>query len=108
METESALDNIISITDLRRDIDVVKERLERSRFTWVFRNQKPFFAVVRPDWFRELRRNRKNLAEEEKRRRRRNAYDSIMRIRKKAGNWNATEVVIKMRDEEANKWKKGS
>ena len=106
METEPAVDNMISITDLRRDIDVVKKRLERNRFTWVFRNQKPFFAVVRPDWFRELRRNRKDLAEEEKRRRRRNAYDSIMRIREEADNWNATEVVIKMREEEARKWKK--
>ena len=99
---------MISITDLRRDIDVVKERLRKNRFTWVFRNQKPFFAVVRPDWFRRLRENQERLEDkrEELLRRRRRAAKSFAKIREKAGNWDATGTVIRMRDEEARRWKK--
>lgn len=108
MKTESAVDNIISITDLRRDIDVLKRRLKKNRYTWVFRNQKPFFAVVRPDEFWELRKSRDSVKEmeDEKRKRRHEAVKFFAKVRQEAGNWNATETVIRMRDEEARQWKK--
>lgn len=98
-------DNIISITDLREDIDSLNKCLTKYPYAAVFKNRFPLFIAVRPQWFREA-----ILAEKETSQRslskRRKAASYFNKVARQAGDWQATKTVIKMREERKQKWTK--
>lgn len=98
-------ENIISITDLREDIDTLMERLTKYPYTFIFKNRNPFFIAVEPNWFKEKiltkkTREKKALTKRQK------AATYFDRVAKEAGNWEATKLVVEMREQEKQKWTK--
>ena len=94
---------IISITQLRRDIDTLEEVLARNEEAWIMRNQDLLFVALAPERYRQLRSGRvgKNKIE--------TAVATIQRIRSKyaqAKKRVVSDYVSLMRKERIKKWKK--
>lgn len=90
---------IISITQLRRDIDVLEKVLAQEDEAWVMRNQSVLFVAVAPEKYRKLRDNGRI----------KRAITIINKIRedsKKAKRPSVSGFVVKMRDQRVKKWKK--
>jgi hypothetical protein len=107
MRSTGAFKDIISITELRRDIDTLTKKLDRIRYTYVLKNQEPLFVAVEPALFEDLQETQKYAKEREKYRKQKigEAMKSFKEVREKMGDWPATETVIKLRDEEYERWK---
>lgn len=95
---------IISITQLRRDIDALEKVLTREEEAVVMRNQNVLFVAVTPDKYQKLKTG--NIHQD----RITEAIETIKRLRETAGKKRkgitTTEFIIKMRDERVNRWKK--
>lgn len=89
----------LSITQLRRDIDILKRILEKEKEAIVLKNQKVLFMVVDPEKYKQL----KNKKEEDSFNR---ALNTMARLRSqyKSKKNSASSYIIKMRDERRKKW----
>ncbi|OGK24579.1 hypothetical protein A3D76_00435 [Candidatus Roizmanbacteria bacterium RIFCSPHIGHO2_02_FULL_37_9b] len=92
---------IISITQLRRDIDVLNRILEQENEALIMKNQKIIYVIRKPD-----------ISAQDKKTKREETIEKAMKImaslrsKHKSNKEVGSEYVIKMRDERANKWKK--
>lgn len=91
---------IISITQLRKDIDALNKILAEEDETWVVKNQDVLFVTIKPEKYQQMK--------EEKTERISQAIKLIESIRAqhKSDRELALNYVIKMRDERIAKWKK--
>ncbi|MDO8515003.1 MAG: hypothetical protein Q7S14_00750 [bacterium] len=86
---------IISITQLRRDIDVLEQVLAQNDQAFVMRNQELLFVAWSPQKYQSLNTNNTGVVEE------------IQSLRDKYAGANAgSKFVIKMRDEAGQRWTK--
>lgn len=92
---------ILSITQLRRDIDVLKKILEREKEAIVVKNQKVLFMVVDPEKYKKLIEKKDDNAIT-------NSLSIIKKLREKKSlkRNSLSSYVIKMREERIKKWKK--
>lgn len=105
MQLQQFNPNTISITQLRRDIDVLENVLANNDEAVVVRNQDVLFVAVSPKKYQEIKNNypgeKRDLAV---------VVKNIDMFRKTVGSrikGNAgSDYIIKMRDEQVNKWKK--
>lgn len=97
-----SLDNIISITDLRQDIDSLTKRLAKYPFTVIFKNKDPLFIAVKPSWFKKKVLGKEKTGPVLAQRQKAAAY--FRRVAQGVGNWQATKVVIQMREKEKKQW----
>ncbi|MBI2641787.1 hypothetical protein HYW87_04330 [Candidatus Roizmanbacteria bacterium] len=92
---------IVSITQVRRDIDVLNRILEKEDEAVVMKNQKVMFIAVKPDKYNQMKSTtRKERIE--------GALKFMAESRKKykfSGNY-VSDYIVKMREERAKKWKK--
>ncbi len=91
---------ILSITQLRRDIDALNRILEKEKEAIVMKNQKVLFVVVSPNRYQYLKKTREERIDE--------ALKVMSRLRSKykAPGDSVSDYVIKTRDERIKKWKK--
>lgn len=110
MRSTNTFKDIISITDLRRDIDILTKSLDKNRYTYVLKNQDPLFVAVEPALFEDLRETQEYTKGMKEYRKQKigEAVKSFKEIREKMGSWPATETVIRLRDKEYERWKKRS
>lgn len=92
---------ILSITQLRRDVDVLKKILEKEKEAIVVKNQKVLFMVVDPEKY-------KKLIEKKEDNDITNSLSIIKKLREKKSlkRNSLSSYVIKMREERIKKWKK--
>ena len=92
---------IISITQVRRDIDVLNRILEKEKEAIIMKNQKVMYIVRKP----EMPKQKKTAIREK-------TIDEAMKVmaslraKHKFTKEVASSYVIKMRDERAKKWKR--
>lgn len=95
---------VISITQLRRDIDALEEVLEREREALVMRNQEIFFIALSPEKYREV------IDKESENKSLGAAAQQIHDIRAEYGVFEGkskvSDYVSQMRDQRIKKWKK--
>jgi hypothetical protein len=95
---------IISITQLRRDIDILNKVLEREKEALVMRNQNLLFVAITPEKYQKLQGEKENSQTIKA------AVATIERIRSHFSGAKKTtsvsEYVSRMRDERVKKWKK--
>lgn len=92
----------VSITQIRRDIDVLKKALNDQGVAWVTRNQDIMFVAIDPKKYKEMVGKESGYQIQE-------AVDKVNEIQTKygdKGSKNSTEVISNMREERAKKWKK--
>lgn len=91
---------IISITQLRKDIDALNKILAEQDEAWVVKNQNVLFVAVKPEKYQQMK--------EKKTERIKQAIKLIesIRAKHKSDKELASDYVIKMRDERIAKWKK--
>lgn len=104
MKIQKLNPKILSITQIRKDIDVLKEVLEDSDEAWIMRNQNILFIAVTPERYKKLMvaKKREGILDIE------SAVESIKNIQKKYKRKKGQEVssyVSKMRDQRSKKWK---
>jgi len=99
----SPFDNVISISDLREDIDSLTRRLVKYPFTIIFKNGAPFFVAVEPAWFKKEVLGKKETKKQALSKRQKTAA-YFNKIARRAGDWQAAKVVIEMREQEKKKW----
>jgi len=89
---------IISITQLRRDIDVLEKTLRREDEAIIMRNQDILFVAISPNRYKELQGTRRERTTQ--------AVKEIDKLRTqyKFSGQPVTEYLIKMRDERVRKW----
>lgn len=100
MKLQSYDPNLISITEIRRDISKLNQILEEREEALVIKNQEVYFVALSPKKYQELK-NRKQEKKE--------AVLMVNELREKYGEdvkENVSEYVSKMRDERKEKWKK--
>lgn len=92
---------ILSITQLRRDIDILNKILEKEKEAIVMKNQKVLFMVVDPDKYKRLKEQKEDNDFNQ-------ALDIMATLRSKYKSKRslASSYVIKMRDERRKKWTK--
>lgn len=92
----------VSITQIRRDIDVLNQVLVQEKEAFVVKNQQLLFIAVSPEKYKTFSKEVKNRHTIEQ------AIASINQIRKtsKTKPPSVSRYVIKMRDERVKKWKK--
>ena len=99
---------IISITDLRRDVDSLQKVLDREEVAWVMRNQDVMFVAMKPEKYESL--NEKN--KEDKMQPKMSMAEAIKKIDEIRERHivpkgkSVSSYVIKMRDERIKKWLK--
>jgi len=93
----SPFDNVISISDLREDIDSLTRRLVKYPFTIIFKNGAPFFVAVEPAWFKKEVLGKKETKKQALSKRQKTAA-YFNKIARRAGDWQAAKVVIEMRE----------
>lgn len=93
---------MISITQLRRNIDVLEEVLTSEREAWVMRHQSVFFVALKPERFQQLQAPKTPFFSIDQ------AIRKITQIRNEFGKKkkSTSDYVIKMRDERVGKWRK--
>jgi hypothetical protein len=96
---------IISITDLRRDVDSLRKVLDREEVAWVMRNRDVMFVAMRPEKYESL----SETGQENKMSKMKEALAGLDDIRNKLKmpkGKTLSSYIIKMRDERAKKWMK--
>lgn len=96
---------IISITDLRRDVDSLRKVLDREEVAWVMRNQDVMFVAMRPEKYDSLNEKR----QESKMSKMKEALAGLDEIRNKLKmpkGKTLSSYIIKMRDDQAKEWKR--
>lgn len=99
---------IISITDLRRDVDCLQKVLDREEAAFVMRNQDVMFVAMKPEKYESL--NEKN--QEGKMQTKMSMVDTIKKIDEfrerhvMPKGKTLSSYIIKMRDERIKKWQK--
>lgn len=91
---------IISITKIRRNIDVLEKVLHKNDEAVVMRNQNIMFIALTPKRYRQLKTTRLERTQA--------AADEIAKIRSRykfSGN-HVSDFIVKSRDERIKKWKK--
>ena len=94
---------IISITDLRRDVDILEKVLAQEKEAWVLRNQNLLFVAIAPEKYQELKKSEEDNKGMEA------AIATIDNIREKFGKAKKRKVsdyVSEMRDEAVKRWKR--
>lgn len=92
---------IISITQVRRDIDVLNRILEKEDEAIVMKNQKVMFIAVKPEKYDQVKEStRKERIQKAMK------FMESMRSKYKSDKELASDYIIKMRDERIKKWKK--
>lgn len=99
----SPFDNTISITDLREDIDSLTKCLVKYPYAVIFKNRTPFFVAVEPSWFKKKVLGKRKTERQVLAKRQKIAV-YFNQIARQAGDWQAADVVIKMREHEKQKW----
>lgn len=89
---------ILSITQLRRDIDILNRILEKEKEAIVMKNQKVLFMALSVDRYELLQRTRKERIDEALK------IMSELRAKYKARGNSVSNYIIKMRDERRKKW----
>lgn len=92
---------IISITQVRRDIDVLNRILEREDEAVVMKNQKVMFIAVKPEKYNQV----KSSTRKERLEKVSKFMDASRAKYKFSGNY-VSDYIVKMRDERVEKWKK--
>ena len=92
---------IISITQVRRDIDVLNRILEKEKEAVVMKNQKIMFIAVKPEKYNQI----KESTRKERIGKAMKVMESLRSKYKFSGNY-VSDYIIKMRDERVKKWKK--
>ena len=92
---------IVSITQVRRDIDVLNRILEKEDEAIVMKNQKIMFIAIKPEKYS----TNKEASRKEKITSAMKVMESL-RARYKSDRELATSYIVKMRDERVKKWKK--
>ena len=93
---------IISITQLRRDMDALEKVLALESEAWVMRNQSLLFVAIAPDKYKEVMATRKGLSFDQ-------AAGAAAELRAKYKHKKgspASDYVSRMRDERIKRWKK--
>ena len=90
---------ILSITQLRQDIDILNRILEKEKEAIVMKNQKVLFMVVDPEKYKQLKENKEKDSFEEALR-----IMEELRSKYKSKNNAVSSYVIKMRDKRRKKW----
>lgn len=101
MKLQDFNDRTISITQMRQDIDVLKKALKHQGVAWVTRNQDIMFIAIEPEKYKQLVGKESDYQIEK-------AVDEINEIQAKYGDQSdkdSSEVISKMRQERAQKWK---
>ncbi len=92
---------IVSITQVRRDIDVLNRILEKEDEAIVMKNQKIMFIAIKPERYDQVKAStRKERIEKAMK------FMELMRAKHKSDKELASDYIIKMRDERVKKWKK--
>lgn len=95
---------IISITQLRRDINALEKVLEKEDEAVVMRNQDVLFVAITPKRYKDL------YPETTRKDRITRAVQAIDKMRKKyrktKGPGTASDYVIRMRDERMSRWRR--
>ena len=105
MQLQQFNPNMISITQLRKDIDILEDILAKNDEAMVVRNQDILFWAISPKKYQDIKQNcpdkARTIAE---------VVADIDALRKKYGQTKrknaGSNYVIKMRDEAARKWTK--
>ncbi len=92
---------IVSITQVRRDIDVLNRILEKEDEAVVMKNQKIMFIAVKPEKYKTV----KETSRKERITSAMKVMESL-RSKYKSDKELASSYIVKMRDERAKKWKK--
>ncbi|OGK25504.1 hypothetical protein A3A46_02770 [Candidatus Roizmanbacteria bacterium RIFCSPLOWO2_01_FULL_37_13] len=92
---------IVSITQVRRDIDVLNRILEKEQEAVVMKNQKILFIAVKPDKYNQM----KSTTRKERIESALKFMDASRKKYKFSGNY-VSDYIVKMRDERVKKWKK--
>lgn len=90
---------IVSITQVRRHIDVLNRILEREDEAVVMKNQKVMFIAVKPEKYKAKNENTRQQRIEEAMK-----FMESMRKKHKFSKEVVSSYVVKMRDERAKKW----
>ena len=102
MDIQQFNSKIISITQLRRDIDALEKVLEKEEEAVVMRNQDVLFVAMTPKRYKEI------FPGISRKERIATAVAAIEKIRishgKTKGPLQASEYVVRMRDERINRW----
>ena len=103
MQLQDINTQIVSITQIRRDIDVLQNILTKDKDAVVMSNQSIAFVVVNPTRYQELTQSRQEKLSR--------AISQISTLRKKvtpkkSTGLKASDYIVKMRDSRLNKWKK--
>lgn len=101
MDIQQFNSKIVSITQVRRDIDVLNRILEKEDEAVVMKNQKVMFIAVKPERYKKVKESIKSGKFEK-------AMKVMESLRKKykAKTELASDYVVKMREERVKKWKK--
>ena len=104
MQLQQFNPKMVSITQVRRDIDVLEETLGKNNEALVMRNQDLLFAALSPKSYQEYQELKKHTQVDSIAK----AVDSINAIREKYGKGRGknagSRYIIKMRDEAREKW----
>lgn len=89
---------IISITQVRRDIDILHKVLSEQNEAFIVKNQRLLFIAVSPEKYQAFSRDKKNKIER--------AIVSINKIRNtyKSKTKSISRYVMRMRDERMRQW----
>lgn len=95
-------EKMITITQLRRDIDILDDVLRDKEEALIMRNQDIMFIAVTPEKYQKMKSGIKDRIKIE------NAVRDIDTIRRKYGKVkkSVSDYVIKMRDERITKWRR--
>jgi len=97
---------MISITDLRRDVDCLQTVLQREEVAWVMKNQDVMFVAVKPEKFQAMT-ERLQSAAPPKKMSMDEVFQKIDGIRDRhvmPKEKTVSSYVAKMRDERIEKW----
>ncbi len=91
---------VVSITDLRRDIDALEDVLKTEEEAWVTRNQKVMFVALKPEKYKRM---------VGKKAKKDQAVSMVSEVRDKYGKdkkVSVSDYVVEMREERKRKWEK--
>ncbi len=91
---------VVSITDLRRDIDTLEDVLKSEEEAWVTRNQKVMFVALKPEKYKRMVGKNAKISQ---------AVSMVSEVREKYGKdkeVSVSDYVVEMREERKKKWEK--
>lgn len=101
MDIQQLDPKIVTITQVRRDIDVLMRILEQQEEAIVMKNHKIYFIALKPERYNQV----KASTREERIESAMKVMESL-RAKHKSNKELASSYVVKMRDERVKKWKK--